>query len=287
MKQKQIVRLLMMFLSVAMLLSACGFLSKQPPAATKEDDIPTTTKSTFVPPETSKETEIVTSEEITEPVHEHTWVEANFQEPKTCSVCFQTEGSPLPAAFETNGYPINMIVESTYDYKTIGSQDPTKEVITHVAIIEYSVIASDETHEAKEGYEWKILHAFCDADSDDFFNYGGQLREAIADYYSGDLYFEDQVSTFSYKSEEAECYVEFTQFQGDWYEGNVEGGETEYTYVYEYEYAVQTPIGYDGCVFVLYNAVHGSYELGGLEDITNTVVDLVDEDSLFFRMGNL
>jgi hypothetical protein len=270
--------LLILAFSVAMLLSACGFLSKQPPAAKEEDDVPTTTKSTFVPPETSKETEPVTSEEITEPVHEHTWVEATFQEPKTCSVCFQTEGSPLPAAFETSGYPINMIVGPTYDYKTIGFEDSSQEIIGQVTLTEYLVVSSTETHEAKEGYEWKIIHVNSSGDSAAMQEYGSHWRETVADYYTGDRYLDKEITSFDLNGEEAECYVEFTSIRGGW---------ENHVFYYEYEYAVQTPIGYDGCVLVIYNAANAVEEAGTYEDTVSTLADLVDEDSLFFRLGNV
>ena len=110
----------------------------------------------------SKTAPEITAAPTTEPVsvceaNGHTWVEANYQQPKTCSVCEATEGEPLAAYFVKSGLEEKLLAPAgAYSYTMVCS-DETQTAVANVIVEDYRTIASDETHEAVDGYQWKIL----------------------------------------------------------------------------------------------------------------------------------
>ena len=82
---------------------------------------------------------------------EHTWVDANYQAPKTCSVCGATEGEPWASDFDEMGITFNVEEVGVSYPMTIGGKDFTYTIESH------EVFASDESHPAKEGYEWHVV----------------------------------------------------------------------------------------------------------------------------------
>jgi len=82
---------------------------------------------------------------------EHTWQDANYQVPKTCSVCAGTEGDPIPSDFESLGLRFNVEEVGVSYPLTLGGKDFT------YTIDHYAVFASDDSHAALEGYEWRTV----------------------------------------------------------------------------------------------------------------------------------
>lgn len=88
----------------------------------------------------------------------HTWRDANHQQPKTCTVCSATEGEPLTTYFEEYGLDdIVLELDGTYELPMVCYQNENKTTVAKVTVEDYQTIASDDTHQALEGYEWKIM----------------------------------------------------------------------------------------------------------------------------------
>ena len=148
----------------------------------------------------------------------HQFSEATYWEAPTCSVCGAVEGEPLKPAFEEQGlmaididdieepafgtnpnHPGSTTISGTsivIPYELDGTVD-----YLHVGMlrtIDQSVISSDETHPAKDGYEWHVVqlegllygvyYTYGSNGSRQLaFPDGLSLQCAGLDYYSGEL----------------------------------------------------------------------------------------------------
>ena len=208
---------------------------------------------------------------------EHTWVDANYQAPQTCAVCGQTEGEPLPAEFETCGFQINMTELNVPYPLTING---TKFQVT---VTSYETFASDATHEAKEGYEWRAIGMTIEA----LENYSA-LRNTVPHYVDYNNYYDlegfnasiSQVSTkavlalghiINYNGTDYECL-----FQLDRDHINQDSS----TWECENAMAFRVPVGFDGLIVCVGD---GSIMVG---DYQNVYMNLYrDEDTVFFRLA--
>jgi hypothetical protein len=217
------------------------------------------------------------------PECEHVWTLASFQEPKTCNECGETDGRPLAAFFEEKGYQTNMALGQAKDYVTIGHLDPNPPVVGQTTVLSFDVIDGNEEYEAKEGYEWQIIRSNTFVDDDNNRVYGIRTRGVMADYYTGELYIisdpEDPSLDFSvnFDGVDYECRMIYQSLLSEW-------TENWYYYEEEGEMAVLAPKGYDGIVSIQYNAKSGSYEPFELATVTTDIQDIVDSDTLFFRL---
>ena len=75
---------LMMVLSLIICSSGCGSSNAEDPTIASR----------------AEEGEVILSEEAESNAHEHDWIDATCTEPKTCSVCGETEGEPLGHKWE-------------------------------------------------------------------------------------------------------------------------------------------------------------------------------------------
>lgn len=221
-----------------------------------------------------------TSEEET---IEHTWIDANYQDPKTCSTCGITEGEPLTAAFDENGYAINMEVGGTYDFVTSCHEDSSKELIGSLTISEYETVEENLTFnlEKKEGFEWHILHATAQFTDGNPFSGGAGFCYFYEDYYDIDGWDnscqdKEIIPMMDYA---ARTYT--VNFHGIDYEcntvcyHNVETDSTSCTI--DFYFYASSPTGYDGTVVVFGKRA---------PDMDNpTIYDIADEDTLYFRMN--
>ncbi len=175
--------------------------------------------------------------------------EANYQDSSTCTICAYTEGEPLPAAYDS--YPIKVInvqMGIAYDYKT-ACYIKGHTTVGKLTWENYQVFASDETHEAVEGYEWHrvtVKIVFSDRDAQ---KYGFVVQSALDDYY--------WVS-----SENGNGYTDpFTiSYHGILYDqclmANGYGSISEWVNdvcIYTAEFAWRVPVGYDGHMILFYN----------------------------------
>ena len=107
----------------------------------------------------------------------HSPTEATVWEPSVCSLCGEVLGEKLPPAFERYNIEVMNIAdvpteffdgEPTRDPETgypylepllmffTGNTGRTATVPGYLRLADYSIIESDEEHEALEGYEWRI-----------------------------------------------------------------------------------------------------------------------------------
>lgn len=187
----------------------------------------------------------------------HEMKDANYQEPAICSVCGHTEGEPLSAAYDS--YPVTVIdvqLGAEYDYEA-ACYITGHTTVGKLTWENYRVFASDETHEAVEGYEWHsvtVKIVFSDRDAQ---KYGFIVQSALDDYYW-------------VASQEGNGYTDrFTvSYHGALYDqclmANGYGSVSEWAddaCTYTAEFAWRVPIGYDAHMILFYNATQDLGEL--------------------------
>lgn len=214
----------------------------------------------------------------------HTWVDASCTEPRHCSVCEVTEGEalghravgeptyqspalcsvcgeaaiePLEADFAAWGLDCDMEVGKSYDYTTACRKDHDLKTTASMVVTGYTVLTSDDTHGAKEGYEWKIVSfdlIFSDQNARDYgYIYGYQM----ADYYDNSLLFDsmkkddtDDIDSnttsylVSFNGEEREVYMNVQDSSLGW---------IDHVATISVTYEFQAPVGYDGIVIHAYD----------------------------------
>ncbi len=116
----------------------------------------------------------------------HDLTEANYQSPAVCRICGETEGEPLVPWFEEHGIVCDAKENETYDYTTYCWENKSVKTTGHLVFSDYKTFESDEDHPAKDGYEWKSVHAVITFDDDNAFAYGMQVRGQMRDYYAVD-----------------------------------------------------------------------------------------------------
>lgn len=236
--------------------------------------------------------------------HEHEWADATCTEPKTCTVCGETEGEPLghkmtdatyqaPATCEvcgeTEGEPLTpdfvaydlplMALDTPYDCNLTCYNDPSKTTVAKVTASDYRIFESDETHPAKEGYEYRQVNITICCDDENANNYGvNGFFTRIENYYdilsldnSSVNNDENNTVTFDvdYNGETCECvYAEDCGF--DPWVGQ--------TLIGHYIATVQVPVGFDG-------AVVGAYDRAIEAPDGSHIFDIYQEGRfLLFRM---
>jgi len=220
-----------------------------------------------------------------EPECEHIWSEANYQEPMICAECGETEGGPLTPAFASLGNTIRPH-GSAHTYKTVTFQDPSIDNVGEVTVTDYYIIEGDDTHEAKEGYEWRIAHVSVVFDDGDVNWDGVRIRTCLYDYYTG--FFEETIDDFTEANEtRLPTTIHTVSYYGEDYEieskSELQRNEwvmtTHYTFYWDIVVSYHVPVGYDGIMFGFYNA--GNF--GGEE--SKPPLELVDSDAVFFRLA--
>ncbi len=104
---------------------------------------------------------------------EHTWIPANHQQPQTCSVCNTTEGEALITYFEEHGLDERVLdISGEYTLPLLCYENQNETTFAKVTVEDYKTIASDDTHEALEGYEWKVMNIKLLLDDENAQKYG-------------------------------------------------------------------------------------------------------------------
>lgn len=210
--------------------------------------------------------------------HVHDWMEANYQEPKRCSGCDETEGGPLEPGFEKMGLAFNVQLGENYDYITCTSMDSSLPTIAQLTFTDYRVFEGDELHEPMEGYEWRSVHASALYGDENAWNYGCKYRWLNFDYYfvnEEDEIKEDKENdtkeyTINYMGKDfTECC--FQTEDGKFREWSENG-----TCEFHIDFFARVPIGYDGMVIAFCDAAKG--------DEIIKLNEQIDENTLFFRM---
>lgn len=117
----------------------------------------------------------------------HVWIDATYTAPSTCEICGETEGEKLLSYFEKTGL-IDRLVDHSESREMVQTclNDASKQAIVTVSVDDYRTIQSDETHEAADGYEWKILTLNMNIADENVWDYGIRLH-----YFWGDCFYKD------------------------------------------------------------------------------------------------
>lgn len=155
-------------------------------------------------------------------------------------------------------------------------------------VTDYQVFDSDETHEAKEGYEWKTVEIEVVFSDENAQNYGSYLRYNHDDYYQKDEengeensgenseYVDDwdneKTYVINWKGQEyAECRAIRESEMGDW----VEDAAGSLSMTYTLRVAFLLPKGYDGKLLSL-------IDVGYMGTVNNFAY--ADDNTLIFRL---
>lgn len=231
----------------------------------------------------------------------HSPTEATVWEPSVCSLCGEVLGEKLAPAFEQHNIEVMDIADvPTEFFDGAPSQNPetgylylepllmfytgnnsrNAVVPGYLRLIDYSIIESDENHEALEGYEWRIANfevIFPDMYS------GYQLAISDEDFY--DIEGHDDSAQGSHYT---------VTWQGENYDGCIRiikfTNEPDYTMPVTGGFAsnliflskgvtvaFRVPVGYDGSVVCFRNSMY-SFEPG------QYIYDVMTPDDIFIRL---
>lgn len=170
----------------------------------------------------------------------HMMTEANYQQPATCEVCGETVGAPLTAYFEAEGLTCDAELDIPYPYTVLCYDNQDYTTTGKVIFSDYKTFASDETHEAIEGYEWQTVTVTRVFDDDNANEYGFLSDIGTRDYYLGDVDSEIEY-TLNYNGKDYDkCTTEYELLQNS--------GWVKQSYTLVYRFTMRVPEGYDGCV---------------------------------------
>jgi hypothetical protein len=216
-----------------------------------------------------------------EPVCEHTWTEANFQTPQIFIECGETDGDPLIPYFVQHGITPNASIGNNYQY-TNATHSASHDTMGDVIVTSVERVVSDETREAKEGFEWLIINAtIVFGDSNGYGErHGMSFWSAFLDYYTGAIIYPDDFAetfTVNYNGETHEgVYTINRVYTGASWVNN--------TWTLRREYALQIPVGYDGIVFAWFNFSNtNASDFAEMAAADTSAVDVLDGDSVIFR----
>lgn len=164
-------------------------------------------------------------------------------------------------------------------YENTGA-DLDARITARATVTDYQVFDSDETHDAKDGYEWKTVEMQIEYDTPDE---GASVFYGYDSYYikdeeggQGDSEYEpdwdnEATHTVSWKGQDyTECRAISTESNTGW----VEEGNSSFTLILKFDFLY--PKGYDGGLLYL-----SDYKNRGVRPVNfaNT-----DENTLFFRL---
>lgn len=208
----------------------------------------------------------------------HTLGEANYQSPAVCGACGEAVGEPLAAAFESGELDKSNFhlaeLGATYDYHIVAYDDHSVEQTNHVTFEDYRVITSDDTHAARDGYEWQIIQVHFLSDDATVGSLGWSAVVAYYDYYSGiELPDSDTSYTVNYNGIDYECRSMLTATD-EWSKNRTVND-------CKAEFAAQVPIGYDGVVVGALERFSGD----ALEQEYPNIADLSETSLHYVRLG--
>lgn len=216
----------------------------------------------------------------------HEWIDATYQAPKTCETCGATEGEALVSYFAEYGLDTKLLDKSgEYDFEQTCGSDTTKTTVLKVSVKDYQTIASDETHAAADGYEWKIMSINMRLHDENAQQYGiNSWNYLWNDFYVGEPADADADTTGLFENgmaypitwngvEYAEGMLHIAESVGAWEQD--ENGANYLDIVVTV--SVRVPVGYDGFVFGLegygWEILDGKY-----------LHEMITDNTLMFRM---
>lgn len=183
----------------------------------------------------------------------HNMTEANYQIPATCTVCGVTEGDVLTPSFVEHGVELSAY-EGTYDCIFSTHTERELDTVGHVTLIDHQVFASDETHPAKEGCEYRTATLDVLYDDENAWTYGNGMRYTYQtlDYYSKNVNTQGGSSVkvtdsfiMNFMGEDHEVTFEMWSEFGEWQSnGSIHG---------TIHFEALAPVGYDGVVVTVFD----------------------------------
>ncbi len=231
----------------------------------------------------------------------HSPTEATVWEPSVCSLCGEVLGEKLAPAFEQHNIEVMDIVdmpteffdgaptqnpETGYLYIEpllmfyTGNNSRNAGVPGYLRLVDYSIIESDENHEALEGYEWRIANfevIFPDMYS------GYQLAISDEDFYDIEGHDDSAQGSHYTVTWQGESYdgcvriISFSELPD--YTLPVTGGFASNLIFLSKGVTVsfRVPVGYDGSVVCFRNSMY-SFEPG------QYIYDVMTPDDIFIRL---
>ncbi len=186
--------------------------------------------------------------------HEHEWIEADFNNPKTCSICGETEGEPLKAEMADIDVEIHTDFDTDYDYTTL-SGDMENDTTGTVQFCRYDCFLSDADHEELEGYAWSAVTLdFA------FYDEAGGKNGGLAYIDFFDYYYATDSCALKEENEEGDQTSFSVNYNGNdyseclnKYEVVASGFTDDGGYRLTVRYWLRLPLGYDGLVFEMFN----------------------------------
>jgi len=197
----------------------------------------------------------------------HEWKEANYQEPKTCTECGATEGEPIPPKFPALGFDLSEI-GATYTYKSC--YEDKSDATSNATVKDVRVTSGDDYYEPKEGCEWIIATCIVEvAENPKVFQIGIERT----DFYSYDLNTKFPTATVNYYGADRKIESKTKMLQST-------------STIMEFEIGYLVPIGYDGVILAFFNDYNNMIFDYSNPDTVVTFGDILDGDTLFFRLIN-
>ena len=202
---------------------------------------------------------------------EHLWEgEATLHTAPICSVC-GAQGQPLPGYFVQNGLAPNTRPGQEADYITSTLVRPDLDTTGSFLASGVLIFESDETHRAKEGFQWRsvdISISFSDSRSA---LYSSKVTFARADYY------QDRELKPAKKQEQFTVTYNGKNYKCQAFYENAGFHYTDTGTVFQVSCYVQVPVGYDGVVLAF---PHGSIDISGMH-----LHEVEDQNMLLFRLA--
>ncbi len=247
--RKKVINMAIMAVASVPLLMACGNTAE--PAANNA------VISTAVVENTPTEV----PQEETESVCAHEWKEATFSEPKTCTVCGETEGEPKQTYFEEHGALVkDAPVDCTVDMVICDRYHPEQQMVTDDTWQQLDCYSEPAEEDGYLLVHLELLGTYqCYYDSAKNIEYGaGNLMMNCYDWYTGrqfpfkDLEGDDAAEYTTMIDVDGVSYdVSYTMDAkwefGDWI---ADASGDQYMDCFDYlTYIFKIPEGYDGLVF--------------------------------------
>jgi hypothetical protein len=132
----------------------------------------------------------------------HVWIQASFHEPQICSVCRETEGDPLIPEWMESDYADQMEAFLNDEQRLIpGQQRPIvswwdEQTIGMIEVLEYKVFESGEGYEALEGYKYQAVTFLFTYTDEDTFRWSDWHWFDLRDLYVFSMVFDEDCGMF-------------------------------------------------------------------------------------------
>lgn len=222
--------------------------------------------------------------------HTHHWADADYQQPRHCTSCGETDGEKLSPGFEDHGLRCTLKVGEPAVYVALCKNGNSILTEGELLIDDFGPVDAGGTDlPAADGYSWyrvSMQVRFSDANAK---KYGWSVEPCTEDYYSIELNDIIEEVTQWEDGSTPEHYVKRysvlwngTEYSDclRWAENGNSGWNNGVCVFHEDAYW-RIPTGYDGAVYGFINRANlpdGYWEAGA------HIYDYADADSLFFRL---